>query len=311
MILRSLYRISGPKFRLSLYHQSSQFLKRLVQVRNFTVPTVPGPDKNGNIIYFDIFSRLLTERIIMLNGPIEERMAATVVAQLLFLEAADPDKPIHMYINSTGGEVHAGYAIIDTMHYIRPPVSTICVGMAASMASLILATGHKGNRFALPHSWIMVHQPSSGTQGKATDIAIAARQILRLREQANQTLQAHLTKLHSSEEIEKLVENDNYFNAHEALELGIIDEVISSPNANVPHGSGGLKHEKEQQEQEQEQEQANQSKSNNKTASQTATPSLSPQLKPDVKTDKYQLSALNGVGLTNLPKDWWRKMFSV
>ncbi|KAK9457608.1 ATP-dependent Clp protease [Dipodascopsis uninucleata] len=206
----------------------------------FTIPTVPDRDRHGATIYFDIFSRLLKERIIMLSGPIEDRMASTIVAQLLYLEATDPTKPIYMYINSGGGEMHAGFSIVDTMQYIKCPVSTICVGLAASMASIILISGERGSRYALPNSWIMVHQPSSGMQGKASDLAIHARQILRMREQANRLLMDNLTKPYTMEQVEKLVENDNFFNASEAVDLGIVDEVIHGGKP-INHGSGDLR----------------------------------------------------------------------
>ncbi|KAK9469582.1 Clp protease-domain-containing protein [Lipomyces arxii] len=192
------------------------------------VPTVPNRDKNGGVIYFDIFSRLLNERIIMLYGTVEDNMAAVIVSQLLYLEAQDHTKPIYMYINSGGGEMHAGFSIIDTMQYIRCPVYTICVGFAASMASLILVAGERGNRYALPNAWIMIHQPNTGMSGKASDLAIQTRQILRMRDQANKFYQQQLAKPHTLEQIAILVENDNYLDPTESLGIGIIDEIISS-----------------------------------------------------------------------------------
>jgi len=149
------------------------------------------------------------------------------VAQLLFLESEDPDKDIHLYINSPGGSVSAGLAIYDTMQYIRPDVSTICVGMAASMASILLAAGAKGKRFALPHSRVMIHQPLGGAQGQATDIEIHAREILRVREEMNQILAAHTGK--DPETIILDTERDHYLTADEALSYGLIDQVVSSP----------------------------------------------------------------------------------
>ncbi|KAL9092372.1 MAG: hypothetical protein Q9159_000880 [Coniocarpon cinnabarinum] len=175
---------------------------------------------------YDIFSRLLKERIICCNGPIDETTSASIVAQLLFLEADNPEKPISLYINSPGGSVTAGLAIYDTMTYIASPVTTICVGQAASMGSLLLAGGEPENRFALPHSSIMVHQPSGGYFGQASDIAIHAKEILRVRERLNRIYQRHLTKEMSLEEVGKLLERDNFLSVEEALELGIVDRVL-------------------------------------------------------------------------------------
>ncbi|KAK9490206.1 Clp protease-domain-containing protein [Lipomyces doorenjongii] len=204
------------------------------------VPTVPSREKNGGTIYFDIFSRLLNERIIMLYSDINDSMAAVIVSQLLYLEAMDPTKPIFMYINSSGGEMHAGFSIIDTMQYIKCPVYTICVGFAASMASLILVAGEKGFRYALPNAWIMIHQPNTGMQGKASDLAIQTRQILRMREQANKFYQDQLAKRYELEEIAAMIQDDNYLDPHEALQIGLIDEVISSAKQ-VPGSDGGEK----------------------------------------------------------------------
>ncbi|KAF5864722.1 hypothetical protein ETB97_006567 [Aspergillus alliaceus] len=176
---------------------------------------------------YDIFSRLLKERIICLNGEVDETMSASIVAQLLFLEADNPQKTIHLYINSPGGSVTAGLAIYDTMTYIASPVSTICVGQAASMGSLLLCGGEAGKRYCLPHSSIMIHQPSGGYFGQATDIAIHAKEILRVREQLNKIYKRHLTgKELSLDEIEKLMERDYFMGAQEALEMGIIDEIL-------------------------------------------------------------------------------------
>ncbi|KAI9755571.1 MAG: hypothetical protein M4579_004219 [Chaenotheca gracillima] len=176
---------------------------------------------------YDIFSRLLKERIVCLNGEVDETVSASIVAQLLFLEADNPEKPIHLYINSPGGSVTAGLAVYDTMTYIQSPVSTICVGQAASMGSLLLCGGEAGKRYCLPHSSIMVHQPSGGYFGQATDIAIHAKEILRVRTQLNEVYRRHLTKEHTVDEIEKLMERDKFMGAEEALEMGIVDQILS------------------------------------------------------------------------------------
>ncbi|KAK9483656.1 Clp protease-domain-containing protein [Lipomyces starkeyi] len=207
------------------------------------VPTVPSREKNGGTIYFDIFSRLLNERIIMLYSDVcisPLFCRKMIVSQLLYLEAMDQTKPIFMYINSSGGEMHAGFSIIDTMQYIKCPVYTICVGFAASMASLILVAGEKGFRYALPNAWIMIHQPNTGMQGKASDLAIQTRQILRMREQANKFYQDQLAKRYELEEIAAMIQDDNYLDPHEALQIGLIDEVISSAKQ-VPGSGGGEK----------------------------------------------------------------------
>ena len=190
------------------------------------VPYVIEQTSKGERSY-DIYSRLLKDRIIFLGEEVNETSASIIVAQLLFLEAEDPDKDIHLYINSPGGSVSAGLAIYDTMQYIRPDVSTICVGMAASMASILLAAGAKGKRFALPHSRVMIHQPLGGAQGQATDIEIHAREILRVREEMNQILAAHTGK--DPETIKLDTERDHYLTADEALSYGLIDQVVASP----------------------------------------------------------------------------------
>lgn len=190
------------------------------------VPIVVEQTSKGERSY-DIYSRLLKDRIIFVTGEIEDHMANLIVAQLLFLESEDPDKDIHLYINSPGGSVSAGLAIYDTMQYIRPDVSTICVGMAASMASILLAAGAKGKRFALPHSRVMIHQPLGGAQGQATDIEIHVREILRVREEMNQILAAHTGK--DPETIKLDTERDHYLTADEALSYGLIDQVVASP----------------------------------------------------------------------------------
>ncbi|EDU49343.1 ClpP Protease subunit of ATP-dependent Clp protease [Pyrenophora tritici-repentis] len=174
----------------------------------------------------DIFSRLLQERIICLNGEVDDFMSANAVAQLLFLEADNPEKPISMYINSPGGSVSAGLAIYDTMNYIKSPVSTICMGIAASMGSLLLAGGAEGQRYILPHARVMIHQPSGGYRGKASDIADHAKEILRIRDKLNRIYQSHLTTKRSLEEIEKYMERDYYMDAQEAVEFGIVDKIL-------------------------------------------------------------------------------------
>ncbi len=176
---------------------------------------------------YDIYSRLLKDRIIFLGGPIDDNVANVVVAQLLFLESEDPDKDIYLYINSPGGVVTAGLAIYDTMQYIKPDVSTICIGQAASMGSLLLAAGAKGKRFSLPLARIMIHQPLGGAQGQSTDIQIQAKEILRLREVGNEILMKHTGQ--SREKIIQDTERDNFMSAEEAKAYGLIDEVITRP----------------------------------------------------------------------------------
>ncbi|KAF2018501.1 hypothetical protein BU24DRAFT_421484 [Aaosphaeria arxii CBS 175.79] len=175
---------------------------------------------------YDIYSRLLKERIICLNGEVDSTSSANIVAQLLFLEADSPEKPISLYINSPGGSVTAGLAIYDTMTYIRSPVHTICMGMAASMGALLLAGGAAGNRFCLPHSSVMIHQPSGGYSGTAADVAIHAKEILRTREKLNKIFQNHITKEKTLDEIERSMERDYYMDAHEALEFGLVDRIL-------------------------------------------------------------------------------------
>jgi len=175
---------------------------------------------------FDIFSRLLKERIIFLPTYIEDEIANLVIAQMLFLEAEDPDKDIALYINSPGGSVTAGMAIYDTMQYIKPDVSTICMGQAASMGALLLAAGAKNKRFALPHARIMIHQPLGGVQGQATDIDIQAREILRMREELNRILLHHTGQ--TMEKIQRDTDRDFFMTADQAKEYKIVDEVISS-----------------------------------------------------------------------------------
>ncbi|HYT48811.1 MAG TPA: ATP-dependent Clp endopeptidase proteolytic subunit ClpP [Pyrinomonadaceae bacterium] len=174
---------------------------------------------------FDIYSRLLKDNIIFLGTPIDDQIANLIVAQLLFLEAEDPEKDINVYINSPGGSVTAGLAIYDTMQFIRPDVTTICVGMCASMGALLLTAGAKGKRFALPNSRILIHQPSGGMQGQATDVRIHAEELIRIRELTSQILAKHTGQ--SMEQIELDVERDRYLSAVQAKEYGLIDEVIA------------------------------------------------------------------------------------
>lgn len=173
---------------------------------------------------YDIYSRMLKERVVFLVGPVEDHMANLVVAQLLFLESENPDKDIHLYINSPGGAVNAGLAIYDTMQFIKPDVSTVCIGQAASMGALILSGGGKGKRFALPHSRMMVHQPMGGFQGQATDIDIHAREILRVRERLNQILVKHTGR--TLDQIKDDTDRDYFMDGEEAKSFGLIDTVI-------------------------------------------------------------------------------------
>ncbi|PYS72619.1 MAG: ATP-dependent Clp endopeptidase proteolytic subunit ClpP [Acidobacteria bacterium] len=174
---------------------------------------------------FDIYSRLLKDNIIFLGTPIDDQIANLIVAQLLFLEAEDPEKDINLYINSPGGSVTAGLAIYDTIQFIRPDVTTICVGMCASMGALLLTAGAKGKRFALPNSRILIHQPSGGMQGQATDVRIHAEELIRIRELTSQILAKHTGQ--SMKQIELDVERDRYLGADQAKEYGLIDEVIA------------------------------------------------------------------------------------
>lgn len=178
---------------------------------------------------FDIYSRLLKERIIFLGTFIEDEMSNLVIAQMLFLEAEDPDKDIYLYLNSPGGSVTAGLAIYDTMQYIKPAVSTICMGQAASMGALLLCAGAKGKRFALPHARIMIHQPLGGVQGQATDIDIQAKEILRMRDEINEIFVLHTGQ--SVEKIQRDTDRDFFMTPEQAREYGIVDEVISSKSA--------------------------------------------------------------------------------
>ena len=175
---------------------------------------------------FDIYSRLLKERVIFIVGPIEDQMANLVVAQLLFLESENPDKDVHLYINSPGGSVTAGLSIYDTMRFIKPDVSTMCIGQAASMGAFLLSGGSKGKRYILPNARTMIHQPSGGAQGQATDIEIQAKEILFLRERLNSLMAEHTGQ--SMEVIERDTERDRFMSAEQSVEYGLVDEVIAS-----------------------------------------------------------------------------------
>ena len=188
------------------------------------VPIVVEQNARGERSY-DIYSRLLKDRIIFLTGPIDDNTANVVIAQLLFLESENPDKDIHLYINSPGGSVSAGMAIYDTMQYIKPDVSTICVGLAASMASILLMAGAKGKRYALPHSEVMIHQPLGGFEGQASDIAIHAKEILSLRAKLNEIMAHHTGQ--PIERIERDTDRDNFLSAQEAADYGLIDKVLA------------------------------------------------------------------------------------
>ncbi len=199
---------------------------------NTLVPMVVEQTNRGERAY-DIFSRLLKERIIFISGPVEDMVAGLVTAQLLFLEAENPKKDISMYINSPGGVVSSGLAMYDTMQYIRPEVSTMCIGQAASMGSLLLAAGAPGKRYLLPNSRVMVHQPSGGFQGQASDIARHAEEIAKIKHRLNQIYVQHTGQ--SLESVEQALDRDNFLSAQEALEFGIVDEILE--HRPVPDGS--------------------------------------------------------------------------
>jgi ATP-dependent Clp protease protease subunit len=192
---------------------------------NNLVPMVVEQTSRGERAY-DIYSLLLKQRIIFLTGPVYDQVGSLICAQLLYLESDNPSKDISFYINSPGGVVSSGLAIYDTMEYIRSPVSTVCIGMAASMGSLLLTAGAKGKRYALPNARIMVHQPSGGAQGQATDIEIQAREILELRKRLNQIYVHHTGQ--PLDVIERRLERDSYMSAQEALEFGLVDEVVAN-----------------------------------------------------------------------------------
>lgn len=188
------------------------------------IPMVVEQSSKGERAY-DIYSRLLKERIIFLNGGVEDEMAKLIVAQLLFLEAEDPEKDIHLYINSPGGSVTAGMAIFDTMNFIKPDVSTVCIGQACSMGAFLLSAGAKGKRFALPHARVMIHQPLGGFRGQASDIQIHAQEILKIKQTLNQRMAEHTGQ--PLEKIEKDTDRDNFMSADEAQAYGLIDEVVT------------------------------------------------------------------------------------
>lgn len=194
-----------------------------MNVKNFLVPTVIEQTNRGERAY-DIYSRLLKDRIIFLTGPVEDGVSDIIIAQLLFLESQDPNKDIQFYINSPGGVVTAGLAIYDTMNYIKPDVSTICIGQAASMGAVLLSSGAKGKRFSLPNSNILIHQPSGGAQGQASDIQIQAEQILKMKKRLNKILADNTGQ--SIEKIQKDTDRDFAMDAYEAKGYGLIDKVI-------------------------------------------------------------------------------------
>ncbi|MBT5330895.1 MAG: ATP-dependent Clp endopeptidase proteolytic subunit ClpP [Porticoccaceae bacterium] len=189
------------------------------------VPVVVEQSSRGERSY-DIYSRLLKERVVFLVGPVDDHTANLVVAQLLFLEAENPDKDIHLYINSPGGSVTAGMSIYDTMQFIKPDVSTMCIGQACSMGAFLLAAGAEGKRYSLPNSRAMIHQPSGGAQGQSTDIQIQAQEILKIREKMNEIMAKHTGQ--DIENINRDTERDNYMSAEESKEYGLIDEVVTS-----------------------------------------------------------------------------------
>ena len=197
--------------------------KEPIQALNL-IPMVVEQTSRGERSY-DIYSRLLKERVVFLVGPVEDQVANLIVAQLLFLESENPDKDIHFYINSPGGSVSAGLAIYDTMQFIKPDVSTMCIGQAASMGALLLTGGAKGKRYSLPHSRVMIHQPLGGFQGQATDIDIHAREILKARERLNAIMAEHTGQ--ALETIQVDTERDNFMSSEEARQYGLIDEVLS------------------------------------------------------------------------------------
>lgn len=216
---------------LRLGKELRQDMSRLIETQSVAitnsglVPIVVEQSARGERSY-DIYSRLLKERVIFLVGQVEDHMANLVVAQLLFLESENPDKDIHLYINSPGGSVTAGMSIYDTMQFIKPDVSTMCIGQACSMGSLLLAAGANGKRFALPHSRVMIHQPLGGFQGQASDIAIHAQEIMTIKERLNQVLAKHTGQ--PMEVVEKDTDRDNFMSAEQAMEYGLIDKVLSS-----------------------------------------------------------------------------------
>ena len=199
------------------------------------IPMVVEQSHRGERAY-DIYSRLLKDRIIFLGTPIHDEVANLVIAQLLFLEAEEPEKDIHLYINSPGGEVNAGLGIYDAMQYVSPAIETICMGQAASMAAILLAAGAPGKRFALPHSRVMIHQPMGGVQGQASDIQIHAEEILKIREKMNLILSQHTGRAIS--DVEQDTERDRFLSAEEALEYGIVDKIMARHAVSSPVNGG-------------------------------------------------------------------------
>ena len=197
----------------------------LHEVTDFIIPTVEETTSRGSLRY-DIFSRLLKERIVFVSGPVHDDMATVIVAQLLFLEADNPSKEISMYVNSPGGVVTSGLSIYDTMQYIRPKISTVCIGQAASMGSLLLAAGEPGMRYSLPNSRLMVHQPSGGYQGQATDIMIHAQETQKLKDRMNQIYVKHTGR--KLKEVEMALERDNFMSPEEAKKWGLVDEIVEN-----------------------------------------------------------------------------------
>lgn len=195
------------------------------------VPMVVEQSARGERSY-DIYSRLLKERVVFLVGPVEDAVANVIIAQLLYLESENPDKDIHLYINSPGGSVTAGLAVYDTMQFVKPAISTMCVGQAASMGALLLAGGAKGKRFCLPHSRVMIHQPVGGFQGQATDIDIHAREILSVRDRLNEILARHTGR--PMDKVALDTDRDNFMSASEAVDYGIIDKVLDNREATGP-----------------------------------------------------------------------------
>ncbi len=195
------------------------------------VPMVVEQSARGERSY-DIYSRLLKERVVFLVGPVEDAVANVIIAQLLYLESENPDKDIHLYINSPGGSVTAGLAVYDTMQFVKPAISTMCVGQAASMGALLLAGGAKGKRFCLPHSRVMIHQPVGGFQGQATDIDIHAREILSVRDRLNEILARHTGR--PMDKVALDTDRDNFMSASEAMDYGIIDKVLDNREAAGP-----------------------------------------------------------------------------
>ncbi len=195
------------------------------KIYNTLIPMVVEQTSRGERSY-DIYSRLLKERVIFLVGPVEDHMANLIVAQMLFLESENPDKDIHLYINSPGGSVTAGMAIYDTMRFIKPNVSTMCIGQAASMGAFLLSAGEKGKRFALPNSRVMIHQPLGGFQGQASDIQIHAQEILQIKARLNKALAEHTGQ--TLKKVEKDTDRDNFMSAQEACDYGLIDTVLTN-----------------------------------------------------------------------------------